>query len=145
MSLRKKGLAWGILFSGLIVALLFLYFYGFVFSVPEYSDQYFAPEYLSKYASPEQAFGHFTSAIISGDAASYQEVLGRTMTSKEQSGFKRYPGKKPEIKKIVKSRNQVFIVTDSDWGMFFEKVRGRWVFTPEDLGANVRSLFSLIN
>lgn len=144
MSVKKSTAIVGLLFSGVAAILLFLYLYGFVFNIPEYEDGYFAPEYLRKYASVEQAFEHLVGSLVSGDAADYQEVLGRTLTEKERGGFKAYLGEKPGIRKIVRRGDQAFITTDNGWGEFFEQVRGRWVFTPEDLGANVRSLFAII-
>ena len=144
MSNKKRTLILAAFACGFAAILLLLYLYGFVFTIPDYEDRYFAPEYLSKYASVEQAFEHFVGSLASGDAAYYQEVLGRTLTPKESSGFKAYTGKKPGILKIRRRGNQAFIVTDNNWGEFFEQVRGRWVFTPEDFGVNVRNLFAII-
>ena len=143
MSIQKSTVVGGVLFSGVAAILLFLYLYGFVFTIPEYEDRYFSPEYLRKYASVEQAFEHFVGSLASGDAADYQEVLGRTLTEKERNGFKAYLGQKPGIRKIVRRGSQAFVVADNGWGEFFEQVRGRWVFTPEDFGVNVRSLFAI--
>ena len=144
MSNKKRTVILAAFVCGFAAILLFLYLFGFVFTIPDYEDGYFAPEYLRKYASVEQAFEHFVGSLASGDAADYQEVLGRALTEKERSGFKAYLGQKPRIQKIARRGNQAFIVTDNGWGEFFEQVRGRWVFTPEDLGANVRSLFAMV-
>ena len=143
MSTKTSKVVPAALFAGFAAILLFLYSYGFVLSIPDYEDRYFAPEYLSKYASVEQAFEHFISSLASGDTAYYQEVLGRSLKPDESHGFKAYSGKRPQIQKIKRRGNQAFIVTDNGWGEFFEQVRGRWVFTPEDFGANVRSLFAI--
>lgn len=144
MSNKKRTVILAAFVCGFAAILLFLYFYAFVLSVPGYEDVYFTPEHLSQYATVEQAFKHFVRSLASGDAAYYQEVLGRTLTQTERSGFKAYLGQKPRIQKIARRGNQAFIVTDNGWGEFFEQVRGRWVFTPEDLGANVRSLFAMV-
>jgi len=125
----------------IIFALVFSYLYGFVLSKPDYDDAYFTPEYLSKYSSPELAFDHFLNALISADSKYYREVLGRKIVPKNLELFSE---KKPEIVKMKKRNSMAFIVTDNNWGEFFEMVNGRWVFTPEDLGVNIRALFKRI-
>lgn len=96
---------------------------------------------MDKDASAENTFEHFVNAIVTGNTSYYQEVIGRTMTEEEIDEFKPYVGKKPTIAKIVKSKNHAYVVTDSNWGQHFEKVKGRWVFTPEDYGVLVRDIF----
>ena len=119
----------------------FLYVYGFKISVPRYEDEYFTRELLAKYSSPEMAFKHFVSALENGNPVLYQEVLGRKFTEKEVQEFKSYDGKRPQIEKKVEGKDYVYIVTDNGWGEHFEKVKSRWVFTPEDWGVLVRELF----
>jgi hypothetical protein len=122
----------------------FLYIYGFSISKSHYDAGYFTQGYLDKYSSPEMAFDHFIDALMSNDAENYQEVLGRKLTEMELKYFKEHPyegRKKPEIVKMEKGHNYVYIVTDNNWGEFFEKVNDRWIFTPEDSGANIRAFF----
>lgn len=129
---------------GMVLVLIILYFYGFNISRPSYDAEYFTPEYLSKYSSPEITLDHRLNARMLDDARYYQEVLGRKMTEREMKFFVENPyegWKKPEIVKTGKSENMAYIVTDNNWGSFFERVNGRWVFTPEDWGANIRSFF----
>ena len=128
-----------LLIIGAVVALLYLY--GFYISRPHYDAEYFTQEYLSKYSSPEDTYDHFLSAWISGNADYYQEVLGRRMTEYERGLFKPYKEKRPKIVAQEKRKNSVFVITEYNEGWFFERVNGRWVFTPEDLGANIRGLF----
>jgi hypothetical protein len=144
MSNKKRTVILAAFVCGFAAILLFLYFYAFVLSVPGYENVYFTPEHLSQFATVEQAFEHFVRSLATGDAEAYQDVLGRALTPKELRGFTPYSGKTPRIQKIARRGNQAFVVTDNGWGEFFEQVRGRWVFTPEDLGANVRSLFAII-
>ena len=143
MNRKKKILIGSLIFLGGIVLVVssVLYFYGFFLSIPEYEPQYFTSEYLNKYTSTEVTFEHFVSAITSGDKSYYQEVLARIMTNEETREFKSFSGKKPDIVKIVQSKNHAYIVTDNNWGEHFERVKGRWVFSPEDFGVLVRELF----
>jgi len=129
---------------GVVLVLILLYFYGFNISGPSYDDEYFTSKYLSKYSSPEITLDHYFNARMFDDAEYYQEVLGRKMTDRELKLFVEHPyegWKKPEIVKTGKRENIAYIVTDNNWGSFFERVNGRWVFTPEDWGANIRSFF----
>ena len=118
-----------------------LYVYGFKISIPRYNDAYFTRDILVKYSSPELVFHYFVSALEYGDSTLYQEVLGRKLSDTELQGFKAFEGKKPQIVKMAEGKDYVYIVTDNGWGEFFEKVKNRWVFTPEDRGVNVRALF----
>lgn len=124
-----------------VLFIVFLYVYGFSISKPSYDAKYFTQKFLDKYSSPEIAFNYLVDAFISGDAEYYQEVLGRKMTARELKLFKPYKGKKPKIVKIEKGKDDAYIVTDNNWEEFFEKVNGRWVFTAEDWGANIRAFF----
>ena len=140
--MRKKILFF---FVGIVIIIagigFFLYVYGFRISIPRYNDEYFSQDILVKYSSPELAFHHFINALETGNSELYQEVLGRKLSDTELQGFKSYEGKKPRIVKKSEGKDYVYIVTDNGWGEFFEKVRNRWVFTPEDWGVNVRALF----
>jgi len=118
-----------------------LYVYGFKISIPRYDDVYFTRIISGKYSSPELAFHYFVSALEYGDSKLYQEVLGRKLSDKELQGFKSFEGKRPQIEKMVEGKDYVYIVTNNGWGEHFEKVKNRWVFTPEDWGVNVRALF----
>ena len=118
-----------------------LYVYGFKISIPRYDDEYFKRDILVKYSSPEMAFSYFVSALENGDSTLYQEVLGRKLSDKERQGFKAFEGKRPQIEKMSEGKDYVYIETNIGWGEFFEKVKNRWVFTPEDWGVNVRALF----
>ena len=129
---------------GVVLVLILLYFYGFHVSRTSYDAEYFTSEYLSKYSSPEMTLDHCFNARMLNNVEYYQEVLGRKMTNRELELFKEHPyegWKKPEILKKGKSENIAYIVTDNNWGSFLERVNGRWVFTPEDWGANIRSFF----
>ena len=139
---KKKILIGSSIFLGAIVLVVsLLYLYGFSISIPEYKVQYFTSEYLDKYSSAEKTFDHFVKSITKGDKSYYQEVLGRMMTDKEIKEFKSYSGKEPRIIKIAQNENHAYLVTDNNWGEHFEKVKGRWVFTPEDWGVIVRDAF----
>ena len=127
--------------GAIVVIAAAAYFYGFFISVPDYNDQYFTSEYMKKYSSVEEAFDHYADAITAGNEAYYQEVLGREMTPGESQKFKPYYGNKPKIEKINLNKKQAFIVTDNNWGMHFEKVKGRWVFSTEDWGVLIRDFF----
>lgn len=118
-----------------------IYLYGFKISVPRYDEEYFNPGLLARYSSPELAFHYFVSALEYGDSKLYQEVLGRKLSDKELHDFKSFEGKRPQILKRSEGKNYVYFVTDNNWGEFFEKVKNRWVFTPEDLGVNIRAMF----
>ena len=147
--MKKKLFIWiaAIVFSIGVLCLILLYFYGFNLSRPDYSDEYFTQDYRYKYRSPETAWDHYFQACMSNDAGYYQEVLGRKITDRERESLKEFPYEgfeKPEIVKMDKKQNMAYIVTDNNWGLFFEKVKGRWVFTPEDWGANVRAFFRVI-
>jgi len=127
-----------------VLGLVFLYLYGFSVSRPSYDAEYFTQEYQEKYSSPEIAFDHFINALMSEDAEYYQEVLGRKLTEVEQEYFEENPHdvrEKPKIINMEKRRDIAYIVTDNNWGEFFEKINDRWVFTPEDWGANIRAFF----
>lgn len=142
MKKKKRVLTVILLFFGAIAVIAAaVYFYGFFITVPEYEDQYFSSEYLEKYATAEEAFDHFVKAQIEGNTAYYQEALGRIMTPEERDKFKPYSGTKPMIEEIDLGKKHAFIVTDNNWGMNFEKVKGRWVFTPEDWGVLIRDFF----
>lgn len=112
-------------------------------SKPDYDAEYFTQEYLEKYSSLEKAFHHHVEALISGDAEYYQESLGRKMREWELKMFKPYERQRPRIVSIEEDKDSAFIVTDNNWGQFFEKVNGRLVFTPEDWGVNIRAFFRL--
>jgi hypothetical protein len=127
-----------------VLGFVFLYFYGFSISRPSYDAEYFTQEYLEKYNSPEVAWEHHINALTSDDAEYYQETPGRMLTEEERKYLKEHPydgWKKPEIVYMKKRQNYAYIVTDNNWGEFFEKVNGRWVFTPEDWGTNIRAFF----
>ena len=118
-----------------------LYVYGFKISIPRYNDAYFTRDILVKYSSPELAFNLYFNALEIGDVELYQEVLGRKLTERELGNFKPLISKNPHIVEMDKGKDYRYFVTNNDGGMFFEKVKGRWVFTPEDWGVNVRTLF----
>jgi len=142
MKKEKKALTIILFFLGAIVVIAAAaYFYAFFLSVPEYNDPYFTSEYLKKYATAEDAFNHFVNALTSGNIAYYQEVLGREITPGKREKFKPYSGNKPKIEKIDLDKNHAYIVTDNNWGMNFEKVKGRWVFSKEDWGVLIRDFF----
>lgn len=142
MKKEKKALVVILFFLGAIVVIAAAaYFYGFFISVPEYNNQYFTSEYLKKYATAEYAFDHFVDALTAGDTSYYQEVLGREMTPGEREKFKPYFGDKPKIEKTDIKKNFAQITTDNKWLLFFEKVKSRWVFSPEDWGVLVRDFF----
>lgn len=142
MKKEKRVLTVILFFLGAVVVIAAAaYFYGFFLSGPEYDDQYFTSEYLKKYATAEEAFSHFVNAMAAGDTAYYQEVLGRIMTPEEREKFKPYSGTKPSIDKLDLDKKHAFIVTDNNWGMNFEKVDGRWVFSKEDWGMLIRDFF----
>jgi len=113
-----------------------IYVYGFKISVPRYDDEYFNRSILARYSSPELAFQYFVSALEYGDSKLYQEVLGRKLSDKELQDFKSFEGKRPQILKKSEGKNYVYFVTDNNWGEFFEKVKGRWVFTPVSKNQN---------
>jgi len=127
--------------GGIVVVIAVAYFYSFFLSVPEYDDQYFTSEYVKKYATAEEAFDHFVNALTESKTAYYQEVLGRIMTPEEREKFKPYSGTKPKIEKIDLKKNFAQITTDNNMLWFFEKVKNRWVFTPENWGVLVRDFF----
>ena len=142
MKKEKKALVVILSFFGAIVVIAAAaYSYGFLITVPKYDDQYFTSKYLKKYATAEDAFSHFVNALTKGDTAYYQEVLGREMIPEESKKFKPYSGNKPKIEKIDLDKNHAYIVTDNNWGMHFEKVKGRWVFSTEDWGVLIRDFF----
>ena len=142
MKKEKKALTVILFFLGAAVVIAAAaYLYGFLITVPKYDVQYFTSKYLKKYATAEDAFGHFVNAMTTGDTAYYQEVLGRVMTPGEREKFKPYSGNKPKIEKINLNKKQAFIVTDNNWGMNFERVKGRWVFSKEDWGVLIRDFF----
>ncbi len=118
-----------------------IYVYGFKISVPRYDDEYFSRNISARYSSPELAFQYFVSSLENGDTKLYQEVLGRNLSDRELHDFKSFDGKRPQILKMSDGKVCVFIETDNNWGEFFEKVKDRWVFTPEDLGVNIRAMF----
>ncbi len=127
-----------------VLGMIFLYIYGFSISKPRYDAEYFTQEYLVKYSSPEIAWEHHINGLMSDDSEYYQETLGRKLTEQEQEYLKEHPydgWKKPKIVNMEKRKDTAYIVTDNNWGHFFEKVNGRWVFTPEDWGANIRAFF----
>lgn len=128
----------------LFIIIVCLYIYGFHISKPSYDEQYFTQEYLDKYSSLPETYNHWLNAFISGDIEYVQEVRGRKLAERELKLFKPYEGKRPKIVKIESVRFSAYIVTDNNWGLFFEEVNGRWVFTPEDWGANVRGFFKLL-
>jgi len=144
--LKKSHIIWiGISFLAFLVILFFilLYIYGFSISKPDYDAEYFTQEHIEKYSSPEAAFNHHVKALISGDAEYYQEGLGRRMREWELKMFKPYEGQRPKIVSIEEDKDSAYIVTDNNWGQFFEKVKGRWIFTPEDWGVNIRAFFRI--
>lgn len=140
--MRKKTLsiaAFSLL--SIFIILFLLYIYGFFFAFPQYDIQYFTQEHIQKYASPERTFQLFMEAQIHNDKELYQEVLGRQMTEKELKYFKPFKGAEPSIETINKSDKSAYIITDNNWGLNFEKVNDRWVFTPEDWGVLIRDFF----
>ena len=145
MRKSRKVLIWSLSTVSLGLLFLFiLYIYGFSISRPNYDSEYFTPKYLEKYSSPEIVFNHQVDALISNNIEHYQEVLGRKVSERELKYFKEHPydgWKKPKIIRIEKNKYDAYIVTDNNWGEFFEKVNGRWVFTPENWGVNIRAFF----
>jgi hypothetical protein len=65
------------------------------------------------------------------------------MTPKEARGFKVAAVPSGPSKVVHREARQgiVYLVTDANAAEFFEFVGGRWVFTPEDLAANLRVFF----
>ena len=117
--------------------------YGFKWSRPAFTPRYFTAEIAAKYDTPDAAFERFDTALVNRDAALYEDVLGRPMTPKEARGFE-VAAVPPGPSKVVRRETRqgiVYLVTDANGGEFFEFVGGRWVFTPEDLAANVRLFF----
>jgi len=117
--------------------------YAFRWSRPAFAPRYFTAEIAAKYATPDAAFAYFETALAHRDAALYEEVLGRPMTPKEARGFKVSavpPGPSKAVRRETR-QGIVYLVTDANAGEFFEFVGGRWVFTPEDLAANLRLFF----
>ena len=141
-SSRKKTLTIAALSLLSIFIIFFLmYIYGFFLALPQYNNQYFTQEHIQKYASPERTFQLFMEAQIHNDKGLYQEVLGRQMTEKELKSFKPFKGAEPNIETINKNNKSAYIITDNNWGLNFERVNGRWVFTPEDWGVLIREFF----
>jgi hypothetical protein len=110
---------------------------------PPFSPRFFTAELAAKYATPDAAFASFDTALINHDAALYEEVLGRPMTPDEERGFKTasFPPAPSRVVRRETRKDIVFLATDGNAGEFFEFVGGRWVFRPEDLGANLRLFF----
>lgn len=128
-------------FAAIVVGLA--YFYAFEWSRPLFPARYFTAELAANYDTPEAAFRNFDTAMVNRDAALYEEALGRPLTPDEKRRFGNWPFPvglsrvvRCEIKKDI-----AFLVTDANAGEFFEFVAGRWIFTPEDLAANLRLLF----
>ncbi|MCJ7680485.1 MAG: hypothetical protein MUP70_07160 [Candidatus Aminicenantes bacterium] len=66
--------------------------------------------------------------------SSVKNALHRYRTERECKRFKPYSRKKPKKVTEEKRKYLVYVVTENNEGWFFERVDGRWIFTPEDLG-----------
>ncbi|MDH4196873.1 MAG: hypothetical protein OEW05_05650 [Candidatus Aminicenantes bacterium] len=129
-----------IFFAGLTTI---AYFYAFEWSRPSFSPRYFTAELAAKYDTLDAAFEGFDTALVNRDAALYEEALGRPMTPNEQQKFRggSFPMGRSRVVRRETKKDIAFLVTDGNAGEFFEFIGGRWVFTPEDLAANMRLLF----
>ncbi len=129
-----------------LVFLILLLIIGYFATKPDYCPKYFSVQHLRKYNSPEITFKHYIDAISAGDPNYYQEVLGRKISQKEIEYLIKNPyrGKAPEIKKIIIKKDYVYIITDNNWGVNLEKVRGRWVFSPEDISFIYREFLRVL-
>jgi len=125
----------------ILVCLSLLYFYGFYFAIPKYDDIYFETKYKDKYLTPEVTFNLLVEALNNCNKELYQEVLGQQLSEDELKLFKPYKGETPEIVTIMQKSKYAIIITDNNWEQHFERVKGRWVFSPENLGVLVRSFF----
>jgi len=121
----------------------FAHLYAFKWSRPAFTPRYFTAEIAAKYDTPDAAFERFDTALVNRDDALYAEVLGRPLTPSEERRFGTgsFPASRSRVVRRETKRDIAYLVTDANAGEFFESVGGRWVFTPEDLAANMRLLF----
>lgn len=137
-----KGITLSLL---VLVFLAILFLIGYFVTKPKYDLQYFDTQCLRKYNNPEATFSHYVNSLRTGDPNYYQEVLGRKIGEKGKRYITKVPyrGKDPKIIRKVTKKDYVYIITENNWGVNLEKVHGRWVFSPEDIGFLYRELFRL--
>ena len=99
---------------------------------PAWNPAYFTPHYQGKYATLEQAFELHMKALQATDAILYNEVLGYEYGLSDKD-FPLYSGPMPTIKELKVDGDWGFIWADTHWEVNFWRVKGRWVFQPEDL------------
>ena len=115
-------------------------------SKPKYEERYFALEFIKKYSSPEVTLNHYVNSLMTGDVEYYQEVLGREISENLKAYIRRkpYKGKKPKIIKIKFYKDYAFLLTDNNWEVNLEKIKGRWVFSPENIGLHLRNIWRFL-
>jgi len=99
---------------------------------PAWNPAYFTPHYQGRYATLEQAFELHMKALQATDATLYNEVLGYESGLSDKD-FPLYSGPMPTIKELKVDGDWGFIWTDNGWEVNYWRVKGRWVFQPEDL------------
>lgn len=141
---RSRHLLIGLFVSGGAAALILLglYIYGFAISSPDYDDEFFSRDMCAKYADLERTWERLIDAIRFGDADLFQEVLGMRISPEERRAIRPiFVEESLRISEIREGKGDAYIVADNNWGHFFEKVRGRWVFSRGDWGAVLREVF----
>jgi len=129
-----------LLFVTLLLAAILLVLLGgglaYASREPAWNPAYFTPHYQGKYATLEQAFELHMKALQATEATLYNEVLGYESGLSDKD-FPLYSGPMPTIKELKVDGDWGFIWTDTHTGTHWEanywRVKGRWVFQPEDL------------
>ncbi len=98
---------------------------------PAWNPTYFTPQYQEKYATLEQAFELHVKALQATDATLYNEVLGYESGLSDKD-FPLYSGPMPTIEELNVDGDWGFIWTDNRREVNFRRVKGRWVFWPQD-------------
>jgi len=98
---------------------------------PAWNPAYFTPHYQGKYATLEQALELHMKALQATEATLYNEVLGYESGLSEKD-FPLYSGPMPTLEELKVEGDWGFIWTDKRWEVNFRRVKGRWVFWPED-------------
>jgi len=103
---------------------------------PAWNPVHFTPQHLEKYATVEQVFELYVRALQATDASLYNEVLGYESGLSDED-FPLHSGSVPTLEELKVEGDWAFIWTDTHTGTHWEanywRVKGRWVFQPEDL------------
>ena len=133
---RRRGL---ILIAGGLALLVTIMAGSIVYAgcEPDWNAAYFTLAHCEKYTTVEDTFQAYVAALGQDSPALYNEVLGYDSHT-PTADFPLYTGPSPAIEKLEIKGDWAFAWTSNRWECNFRRVRGRWVFWPEDWRMLVR-------